>query len=171
MTYRVSVGLSRRYKAWYAPSSISKATVVWRVFRSVSCPWSSKRPLQCWKSAVSSAALRISLCPPCAKADRAAIWARRATEHVDDLSGSSRNLGLPACCSANRRTDSVLVEGLLVWRRDEFTRRWVPMWRNTRRPRKPSFRLSASSDTSRMDKYYVETTSVMVDVMPINPAV
>jgi hypothetical protein len=64
MTYRVSVGLSRRYKAWYAPSSISKATVVWRVFRSVSCPWSSKRPLQCWKSAVSSAALRISLCPP-----------------------------------------------------------------------------------------------------------
>jgi hypothetical protein len=47
----------------------------------------------------------------------------------------------------------------------------VPMWRNTRRPRKPSFRLSASSDTSHLDKYCVETTSVIADVMPINPAI
>lgn len=45
--------------------------------------------------------------------DRAAIWARLATEHVDDLSGSSRNLGLPACCSANRSADKCLVEGLM----------------------------------------------------------
>ena len=36
------------------------------------------------------------------RADRAVIRARLETEHVDDLSGSSRKLGLPACCSANR---------------------------------------------------------------------
>jgi len=98
------------------------------------------------------------------------IRASLETEHVDDLSGSSRNLGLPACCSANRSPDvrfplsntKADARGLMR----DFCSPKMPMWRIM--PSTFPRRFSASSDTFHMDKYRVEIRRVMADATSIN---